>query len=108
MAVSAPFFTPSAQLEGVTQTPPEQLPLVQSAALPQALPSAHLAQVAPPQSMSDSVPFFTASEQVGAGAAQTPPEQFPLEQSPLAAQVLPLTHLGQTAPPQSTSVSVPF
>ena len=70
------------------------------------MPFAHLGHAAPPQSTSVSVPFLSASTQVGT-AAQTPPAQLPLTQSPLATQVFPLAHAGQDAPPQSTAVSVP-
>src|SRR5204863_357497 len=108
-SVSVPFFTRSLQA-GTAQTPPEQTPLVQSPATPQALPLPHFLAGAqePPQSTSVSVPFFTMSLQEGAG--QTPPEQTPLWQSPATPQALPLPHFlaGPQEPPPSTSVSVPF
>ena len=83
-----------------------QTPLAQSSGPPHTFVSAHLAHVPPPQSMSVSAPFFTASPQVG--AEQTPPLQTPLTQSLARRQILPVPHLGQAPPPQSTSVSVPF
>jgi hypothetical protein len=64
----------------VTQTPPVQVPLMQSLATEQVLPLAQRGQE-PPQSTSVSVPFLMPSEQVGTtgatGAAQTPPWQNP-------------------------------
>lgn len=56
-----------------------QLPLVQSLAARQASPFAHGVQVPPPQSMSDSAPFFTPSVQVG--ARHRPPVHTRLRQS---------------------------
>ncbi len=109
MAVSVPFLMPSLHdPEGATQTPPVQVPLVQSVPARQVLPLAQSAAQLPPQSMSVSVPFFTPSVQVGAGAAQTPAEQLVLEQSAPTLQVLPLAHLAAQLPPQSISLSLPF
>jgi len=63
----------------------------------------------PPQSTAVSVPFFTVSVQLG--VAHRPPAQTPLAQLPPAAvpvpHILPFAQDGQ-APPQSTSVSLPF
>jgi hypothetical protein len=69
------------------------------------LPAAHLGQLAPPQSMSVSVPFFALS--VHAGAWQKPPVQTPLWQSAATPHTLPAVHFVQL-PPQSMSVSVAF
>jgi hypothetical protein len=44
----------------------EQTPLEQSLGAPQALPSAHVGHVPPPQSVSDSSPFWTPSPQLAA------------------------------------------
>jgi len=52
---------------GATHTPPVQTPVAQSVAVAQRLPSAHAGQFGPPQSTSVSLPFWTASVQVGAG-----------------------------------------
>jgi hypothetical protein len=87
---------------------PEQTPLAQSPATRHFLPVPHLPQLAPPQSTSVSTPFLTPSEQVGTAHLSGEPEQTPLWQSPATAHVRPLAHFGQPAPPQSTSVSVPF
>jgi hypothetical protein len=70
------------------------------------MPLPQLPQLAPPQSMPVSVPFFTPSEQ--RGTWHTPPVHTPLVQSPANAQVTPLAHGEQLPPPQSTPVSVPF
>jgi len=63
----------------------------------------------PPQSTAVSLPFFTVSVQVGTAHAplvQTPLVQFPPAPVPVP-HILPLAQAGQ-APPQSTSVSLPF
>ena len=74
----------------------------------QALPEAQRAQ-GPPQSTSVSLPFFSPSWQLGAAIAQSPPSQFALAQSEATRQCRFSAHLMQSpAPPQSTSVSVPF
>ena len=49
--------------------PAWQTPLAQSAALAQPLPSAHTGHTPPPQSTSDSAPFFSLSVQLGSGAS---------------------------------------
>ena len=72
------------------------------------MPAAHLPHVAPPQSTSVSLPFFTPSEQLAPWHVSGVPEHTPLWQSEPALHVLPAAHLPQLAPPQSTSVSVPF
>jgi hypothetical protein len=74
----------------------------------QDLPEAHLPQVAPPQSMSVSVPFLTTSVQVAAWHRFGAPEQTPLWQSPATVQSPFVAHPPQVPPPQSTSVSAPF
>ncbi len=95
------------QVGSAAQSPATQLVLVQSLPAAQVWPLAQLAAQLPPQSMSVSVPFFTASEQVGS-AAQSPATQLVLVQSVPARQVLPLAQSAAQLPPQSTSVSVPF
>jgi hypothetical protein len=109
MSVSVPFFTPSRQvaawhLSGL----PEHTELWQSVLAMHVLPATHLPQLAPPQSVSVSLPFFTLSEQLAAWHLSGEPEQTPLWQSVERAHVRPVVHLGQLAPPQSVSVSVPF
>jgi hypothetical protein len=84
--------------------PPAQFELRQSAETEHDEPSAHAPHV-PPQSTSDSVPFFTPSEHEGTW--QTFDVQTPLWQSAGTAHPLVSAH-GEHAPPQSTSVSVPF
>src|SRR5436305_679580 len=69
--------------------PPVHTPSPQSVATVQCLLSLQGGQV-PPQSMSVSVPFFTPSMQTG--AAQKPPAQTWLAQSPLPPQCEPSTH----------------
>jgi hypothetical protein len=49
----------------------------------------------------------TAHDPLQATLQQIPATQCPSMQSPSATQVLPSAHVGQLAPPQSTSVSVP-
>jgi hypothetical protein len=64
---------------GALQMFPLQMPLVQSLPNAQILPTAHFGQL-PPQSTSVSMPFLTASVQVGALATHSPlPLQVPLE-----------------------------
>jgi hypothetical protein len=67
MSLSLPFLTLSEHV-GVAHVPLVHTPLWQSPALPQSLPLAHflVGKQPPPQSTSDSVPFLTRSEQVGA------------------------------------------
>jgi hypothetical protein len=60
----------------------------------------------PPQSMSDSEPFFWPSLQPG--AAQTLPVQMFDWQSPALPHPRPSVHLGHVVPPQSTSDSLPL
>jgi hypothetical protein len=110
VSVSPPFLMPSTQvgLAG-TQMLPTQEPLLQSEPAPQIQPLEHLTQAAPPQSMSLSVPFFTTSPQGALGTMQMPFWHWAkppmITQSPAPVQVLPTAHLGQAAPPQSTSLS---
>ena len=59
----------------------------------------------PPQSTSDSSPFWIPSEQVVAATAQAPESQKPLAQSSSVPHPAPSTQLEPQAPPQSTSVS---
>jgi hypothetical protein len=108
-SVSLPFSTVSVQpaaahsLVAVGHTR-----LLQSLAMTQALPASHAGQDELPQSMSVSLPFLMPSVQVGAW--HSPPMQFPPWQSVPSRQALLAAQAGQpeSAPPQSTSVSVPF
>jgi hypothetical protein len=102
-SVSLPFFTPSVHA-AAAQTPPEQLPLVQSLLPLQAWPVPHLEQL-PPQSTSLSFWFITLSLQLAAWHVTL---QTPLVQSLPASQSSPLSHLAHDPPPQSMSVSCPF
>jgi hypothetical protein len=65
MPVSVPFFTVSAQV-GAAQAPLLQTPETQSVTAPQVCPVVQVGPQKPPQSMSDSVPFFALSVQVAA------------------------------------------
>jgi hypothetical protein len=56
--------------------------------------------------MSVSEPFFTESVQLAIW--QVPPLHFELVQSAPLVQLSPLAQSGHAAPPQSTSLSVPF
>src|SRR5439155_7797199 len=96
-SLSPGSFVPLAQLVGTQR--PVQLPLWQSTARAQLLPSTHLGQL-PPQSTSLSLPFFTPSLQVG--AAQCARQHTPLWQSSSTAQLAPVAQAAQTPPPQST------
>jgi len=79
---------------------------LQSLAVTHVFESTHELPHAPPQSTSDSVPFFTPSKHVATAhvfAVQTPdPQSVPAEHA------LPDSHLAAHEPPQSTSDSVPF
>ncbi len=111
MEVSVPFLTVSKQV-GATHNPAVHTPLTQLAAtVPHILPTAQAGQLAPPQSTSVSVPFRVPS--VHAADAHSFMTHTPLVQSTPMAQVSPSVHLRglaavAQAPPQSTSVSVPF
>jgi hypothetical protein len=89
---------------GVQQVCASQTPPVQSLAPLQVLVSVQGGHAPPPQSMSLSVPFFTASPQVG--LLHTLPLHTPLTQSLGPAQCRPSPH-GLHGPPQSVSVSPP-
>lgn len=78
----------------------------QSVLTTQALSTAHLPQVAPPQSTSVSVPLRTPSVQVA--PAQTPTLQTRALQSPATWQFFPGGQTGHVPPPQSASVSSAF
>ena len=67
--VSVPFLMPSVQA-GVAHLPLLHHPCVQSESLLHFCVSLHFATQVPPQSMSDSEPFCTVSEQLG--TVQTP------------------------------------
>ncbi|MES1171649.1 MAG: hypothetical protein ABUL77_00295 [Bacteroidota bacterium] len=103
---SSPFLMPSVQL-GAWHRPPIQFALWQSP------PTVHIRagrqrgqpEVAPPQSISPSPPFLTWSRQVL--AAQVPPAQTRLAQSPPPLHLFAVPHPPQ-GPPQSTSLSLLF
>ena len=88
--------------------PAVQTLLAQSVPETHASPSAHFGQVPPPQSGAVSVPFWTASEQVGAAQALGEPLHTLLWQSLACVQVSPVPHAVQSRPPQSMAVSLPF
>src|SRR5437773_1882939 len=81
------------------------MPLPQSAPPLHDLPTPHLGQL-PPQSTSDSVPFFTVSEHVG--AAHAPLLQRPLVQSASTRHGSPTGQREHALPPQSMPDSLPF
>ena len=105
-SVSVPFCFPSEQ-EGWAQVkaPGVQTPLSQSRASRQARPLTHLGQF-PPQSVADSLPFFTPSLQ--AAAMHWNWVQTRLTQSSATSQTLKSTHLLGQELPQSMSGSCPF
>jgi hypothetical protein len=78
VSVSAPFLTPSVQLEA-WQTPLAQTPVVQSPPALHDEPMPQRGQV-PPQSVSVSVPFWTPSLQLGVRQSESVPHT-PLRQS---------------------------
>ena len=97
-------MTPSLQV-AIAHTPAVHTPEAQSLRAPQTLPAAHGVQL-PPQSTSDSLPFFLPSLQLG--AAQMPAVHT-IEVQSLAPRHLRLGAQGpQAPPPQSTSLSLPF
>ena len=109
MSVSVPFETVSVH-DGAAHSLVAlgQTWLSQSFATAHALPTSQAGHDVLPQSTSVSGPFLIPSVQVGAW--QSPPMQLPLWQSVPSAQVLLGAQAGQPdpAPPQSTSVSLPF
>src|SRR5690348_13696542 len=112
VSVSVPSFVPSKQALTHFMVVALQWPLVQSPSTMQPLLSPHFlfmpSQVAPPQSVSVSVPFCTPSVQLGVWQVLPPlgPEHTWLVQSPMSTHFLPSAQALQ-APPQSLSVSVP-
>jgi hypothetical protein len=104
---SVRFSTLSEQV-AVWQTLLVQTRLPQSAAALHFLPSTQGVhpEAGPPQSLSDSLPFKTRSEQVGVW--QTRFVQTPLAQSVASLHAFIAGHATHEPPPQSTSVSVPF
>src|SRR5436190_1490199 len=92
---------------GGAQVPPTHDRLAQSPPPLHVLPARQAAQ-APPQSTSDSEPFFSLSSHAGAAQRFVVALHTWLMQSVVTAQVLPSGQAPQPAPPQSTSVSVPF
>jgi hypothetical protein len=97
-------LTPSEQV-APWHVPPVQTPLAQSDATAQALFASHVEQTPPPQSTSDSAPFFCPSVQLD--APHWPALQAALSQSELFVHAAPLAHGAHAPPPQSTSVSFP-
>jgi hypothetical protein len=91
--------------QGSTQRPSTHSPVAQSLVFAQWPPNAQVGQVPPPQSTSDSEPFFAPSLQLE--RAQTLAVQTSVVQSVATAQAAP-TAQPPHEPPQSTSVSVPF
>src|SRR3989338_1088789 len=106
-SVSRLFCLPSVQVGTVPQMLFAHIFIWQSSFPLHALPSTHAVQLPPPQSVSVSVPFFTLSVQVGAAAHFPFGAHMSLKQSMLFVQAWPVPHLGQSAPPQSTSLSRP-
>ena len=108
--VSIPFFIPSVQLDGVTQTPFWHVkPVWQSLFVEQPLPDEHLFGQEPPQSIPVSVPSLTPLAQLVGGVPQTPFVHVnPVWQSVLEVQPWPDEHLLGQFPPQSIPVSNPF
>lgn len=98
-------ITPVRQLLGSSQIPLRQVSVSQSPVLRHIFPTGHRGQVPPPQSTSDSLPFWMPSVQEG--AAQTPSTQLEVVQSESVSQARPSSQAPQ-GPPQSTSVSSPF
>src|SRR5215208_2033269 len=82
------------------------MPLRQSENIRHAFASAHAAQFGPPQSVSVSVPFATASLHVASRQAAL--TQTWLSQSLATVQPEAAPQVGQLLPPQSTPVSSPF
>ena len=78
---------------------------MQSCASLQVWPSSHAEQVEPPQSTSDSFPFWTPSSH--AGGVQVPSVQTSETQSCAPSQSWPSSQAEQVEPPQSTSDSSP-
>jgi hypothetical protein len=101
VAVSLPFWTPSSHV-AARHVPPTHTALVQSAEVLQCWLGPHDEQ-GPPQSTSVSPPFW--SESVHDGATQACDTQLELAQSEAIEHAFAVSHFGQTAPPQSTSVS---
>jgi len=106
-SVSVPFFTVSVQV-AAPQMLAAHIELAQSAATAQPLVSAHLLAQVPPQSISVSVPFLKPSAHVGSTQTLAPLQSRAAWQSAADPQALPAAHRLTQAPPQSTSVSVPF
>jgi hypothetical protein len=90
---------------GVAHAPPLHTADWQSEPAPQLAPLPHLPQL-PPQSTSDSLPFFTLSMHVA--GAHAPDMQSVDSQSDGPPHARPSAHFGHDPPPQSTSVSAPF
>jgi len=108
-SLSSPFLTVSVQLAAAHRPVAPHTPDVQSPPVAQRLPSAQrlLGAHGPPQSASDSLPFFTPSLQEGAAQLSVAAVHTASTQSVPSAHFLPSSHPGQV-PPQSTSDSVPF
>ena len=104
-SVSLPFIMWSVH-DGTSHTPPVQVPLEQSVATRQLLPSPQGPQAGPPQSTSVSVPSLLALAQPAVW--HSPAEHVPPMQSVPARQAFPFPQRSQVpVPPQSMSVSTP-
>jgi hypothetical protein len=106
MSTSVPSRIESVQLFALAQAPAVHVPLRQSEPAAQASPYRQGRQSAPPQSMADSLPFFTPSEQPRPtqtpatqrrGEGQATPTQAASAQAPLT-QTEPTAHV--IVPPQ--------
>src|SRR5690349_18212440 len=84
MSVSLLFFLPSVQVGA--QTPPVQTPPMQSPGSPQNWPVAQGGHIAPPQSTSDSPPFFFRSPQPAGAHLNVAGSHTMLAQSPSTTQ----------------------
>jgi hypothetical protein len=108
VSVSLPSFVPSTHETHVPGPLPKQKLFLQSELLTQCSLSAHFllaaSQVAPPQSVSVSAPFFTPSLHVAGVHVFAVGSQTPLTQSP-ATRHLSLSAHAEHEPPQSLSVS---
>jgi hypothetical protein len=91
---------------GLSQVPAVQTPLVQSEPVEHLESAGQPLQVNPPQSTSDSEPFWTPSLQVA--LSQVPAVQTPLAQSEAVEQLDLAGQPLQVDPPQSTSDSCWF
>ena len=105
-SVSPPFFEPSEHVPAEQEPFWHESPVAQSAALPHE-PVPHGMQIALPQSMPRSDPFWIESVQLTATQRRCG-LHLPDAQSEFELHWRRYPHLGQTVPPQSMSVSCPF